>query len=376
MGRPDSTPDLARISTPTLVIVGEEDVVTPPSDSELLQRSIARSRLVLLPRTGHLSSVEAPDDFSRALERLSFLEFVTPSSDAFPGSSHCLVRFCWRFSLHRLKRRPPRRPIRCTGRSIRFSTQRPRRPGLLPRAQGSARPARSLRRVAERDARDLRGWPREAQMAFWVNAYNAFVLQTRHRPLPDSRAQRRLSRASIRQIPGAFEQRPASRRRAERDARRDREDDPAGVQGAAALPRARPRRGRQRPPAQRGLHRRIGSSSNSPRCRRSSSPTAHAQSTARRAGLRYADSQLARGRVRRGLRQGRDRPVRAALARSSARSSRSSRPHLLPLENEFIEKNQFKMTFHPFDWRLNDLTGGAPSDGCGAGPRRWAQSGS
>jgi pimeloyl-ACP methyl ester carboxylesterase len=67
MGRPDSTPDLARISTPTLVIVGEEDVVTPPSDSELLQRSISRSRLVLLPRTGHLSNVEAPDDFSRAL---------------------------------------------------------------------------------------------------------------------------------------------------------------------------------------------------------------------------------------------------------------------------------------------------------------------
>jgi pimeloyl-ACP methyl ester carboxylesterase len=67
MDRPDSTPDLARISTPTLVIVGEEDVVTPLADSELLQRSIARSRLVVLPRAGHLSSLEAPEDFSRAL---------------------------------------------------------------------------------------------------------------------------------------------------------------------------------------------------------------------------------------------------------------------------------------------------------------------
>ena len=67
MGRPDSTPDLAHISTPTLVIVGDEDVVTPLPESELLQRSIARSRLVVLPRAGHLSNLEAPEDFSLAL---------------------------------------------------------------------------------------------------------------------------------------------------------------------------------------------------------------------------------------------------------------------------------------------------------------------
>ena len=33
-------------------------------------------------------------------------------------------------------------------------------------------------------------------------------------------------------------------------------------------------------------------------------------------------------------------------------------PHLLPLEKEFIDQNQFKVTFQKFDWRLNDLTGG------------------
>ena len=31
---------------------------------------------------------------------------------------------------------------------------------------------------------------------------------------------------------------------------------------------------------------------------------------------------------------------------------------LLPLEKEFVQKNEFKVTFHEFDWRLNDLTGG------------------
>ena len=33
-------------------------------------------------------------------------------------------------------------------------------------------------------------------------------------------------------------------------------------------------------------------------------------------------------------------------------------PHLLPLESEFVQKNKFRVAFHPMDWRLNDLTGG------------------
>src|SRR5690606_28760877 len=40
MTRPDSTPDLARISVPALVVVGEEDTLTPVADSEALHRSI------------------------------------------------------------------------------------------------------------------------------------------------------------------------------------------------------------------------------------------------------------------------------------------------------------------------------------------------
>jgi len=34
------------------------------------------------------------------------------------------------------------------------------------------------------------------------------------------------------------------------------------------------------------------------------------------------------------------------------------KPALLPLETEFVQQNAFKVTFHEFDWRLNDLTGG------------------
>jgi pimeloyl-ACP methyl ester carboxylesterase len=71
LDRADSRPDLPRISTPTLVIVGEEDQLTPLADSELLQREIRRSQLVILPGAGHLSNLEVPDDFSEAL--LNFL---------------------------------------------------------------------------------------------------------------------------------------------------------------------------------------------------------------------------------------------------------------------------------------------------------------
>ncbi len=52
MARPDSTPQLARTACPTLVIVGEEDELTPVADAAALQNQIARSRLVVLPLPG------------------------------------------------------------------------------------------------------------------------------------------------------------------------------------------------------------------------------------------------------------------------------------------------------------------------------------
>jgi pimeloyl-ACP methyl ester carboxylesterase len=67
LARPDSTPDLARIACPTLVVVGDEDELTPPADAELMQNHIVRSRLVVLPEAGHLSSLEAPDGFTLAV---------------------------------------------------------------------------------------------------------------------------------------------------------------------------------------------------------------------------------------------------------------------------------------------------------------------
>ena len=65
--RPDSTPMLASIACPTLVVSGDEDAVVPRAETEAMQGAIPRSRLVVLPRVGHLGNLEAPQAFSKAL---------------------------------------------------------------------------------------------------------------------------------------------------------------------------------------------------------------------------------------------------------------------------------------------------------------------
>lgn len=56
--RPDSVPTLATINVPTLVLVGAEDTLTPPADSELMHKHIAGSRLEVIPLAGHLAIFE------------------------------------------------------------------------------------------------------------------------------------------------------------------------------------------------------------------------------------------------------------------------------------------------------------------------------
>jgi pimeloyl-ACP methyl ester carboxylesterase len=70
--RPDSFPTLATITCPTLVVVGEEDTLTPPPEAEKMAAAVKGSRLVKIPGAGHLPNVENPTAFDQAL-----LEFVT-----------------------------------------------------------------------------------------------------------------------------------------------------------------------------------------------------------------------------------------------------------------------------------------------------------
>jgi 3-oxoadipate enol-lactonase len=67
MDRPDSTPTLATITVPTLVVVGDEDVLTPPAQAELLRAGIADSRLETITGAGHVPCMERPAAFNFVL---------------------------------------------------------------------------------------------------------------------------------------------------------------------------------------------------------------------------------------------------------------------------------------------------------------------
>jgi pimeloyl-ACP methyl ester carboxylesterase len=62
--RPDSTPDCATIDVPTLIVVGDEDVLTPPKEARRLHEAIGGSRLEILRQAGHLSNLERPAAFN------------------------------------------------------------------------------------------------------------------------------------------------------------------------------------------------------------------------------------------------------------------------------------------------------------------------
>ena len=65
--RPDSTELLAQITCPTLIIVGEEDKLTPPNDAEKMHQAIASSKLQVISGVGHLSNLEKPDAFNQVV---------------------------------------------------------------------------------------------------------------------------------------------------------------------------------------------------------------------------------------------------------------------------------------------------------------------
>jgi 3-oxoadipate enol-lactonase len=65
--RPDSVPMLASIRVPTLVVVGERDGLTPPADSEMMAATIPGAKLEVIPGAAHLSNMEEPEIFNKAV---------------------------------------------------------------------------------------------------------------------------------------------------------------------------------------------------------------------------------------------------------------------------------------------------------------------
>jgi hypothetical protein len=201
-------------------------------------------------------------------------------------------------------------------------------------------------------------WSREEKIAFWLNAYNAFVLQTVLNAYPIRGRAAAYPASSIRQIPGAFEKLP--HRAAGRRLTLDEIEK-------TILPEFRDPR----------LYLALGRGAVGSGRLRSEAFTAARLS----AQLDAVQSEFVTERVMvtidRSAEQMTVTPIvswheaefvaaydKGATGTFSQRSPIERAlvtfmlPHLLPLEREFVQKNTFRVTYHPFDWRLNDLTGG------------------
>jgi len=77
--RPDSTHLLPTVAVPTLVVVGEEDILTPPATARAMAAAIPAAKFAEIPYAGHLPSLEVPDGLDRELQQfLSELGQTTP----------------------------------------------------------------------------------------------------------------------------------------------------------------------------------------------------------------------------------------------------------------------------------------------------------
>jgi 3-oxoadipate enol-lactonase len=73
--RPDSMETLKTINVPTVLITGDEDILTGANEAELMRQHISNSQLCVIPKAGHYAPWEQPEDAARILRQ--FLDTVS-----------------------------------------------------------------------------------------------------------------------------------------------------------------------------------------------------------------------------------------------------------------------------------------------------------
>jgi hypothetical protein len=202
------------------------------------------------------------------------------------------------------------------------------------------------------------GWSRETKMAFWVNGYNAFVLQTVVGRYPIRGASSEYPAGSIRQIPGAFDRmkhRAAGRTVTLDEIEKTILPEFKEPRLALALGRGALGSGRLRSEAYTaarleaqldGIQAEFVNEQHMLKVDRSGSQitvspilswneAVFVQAYEKNAEAKFSQRS----------------PIEKAIIAFIL-------PGLLPLEKDMVDTNRFTVTFHAFDWRLNDLTGG------------------
>lgn len=77
IARPDARPHLPRLQCPVLVMCGESDQLTPPERSREIAALVPQARLVLVPRCGHMLTMERPEVVNATLAQ--WLRTVGPA---------------------------------------------------------------------------------------------------------------------------------------------------------------------------------------------------------------------------------------------------------------------------------------------------------
>lgn len=204
------------------------------------------------------------------------------------------------------------------------------------------------------------GWSRADQQAFWVNAYNAFVLRTVIDAYPINGRSTQYPAKSIRQIPGAFET-MKHRVAGQSMTLDDMEKNVIAAFGDArlllALGRGALGSGRLRSEAYLGsaleaqLARVEQECAVKPRCSKLDRDAKVLEVTPIVSWREpvFVSTFAGRGEAMWANRTPIERAAAAMIY-----------PHLFSTEKEFLAANAFRMQYGTFDWRLNDLTGGVP----------------
>jgi hypothetical protein len=202
-------------------------------------------------------------------------------------------------------------------------------------------------------------WPAEQKKAFWLNAYNALVLQTVVNNYPIKGRASMYPSNSIRQIPGAFEK--TSHTIAGKTVTLDAIEtnmlaefgDPRVY---IALGRGAVGSGRLRSEAfsTKGVDRQLDEARKqfvtTPRWTKVDALNGKVSVNPI---LSWRSAEFIKKYAGEAFDLPKREPIELAVIGFL-------RPHLLDGEEEFIKKNTFQLTYEPFDWRLNDLTGGRP----------------